>query len=191
MIHRTRCVVAFFAVALLSACTAQGDGPEVSEWTAPAWMTEQAQAKERFVPRLQACLDSKGWNVTVDESAGVLEPFSSEDEMLRASVDIDACLLEQGIDPTRFKSGNSEADLRVMYRQDLDTYECLVAQAVDLEQKPISEEKYVELGLSGENASLSESWLPYLDPAILKMEEADVADLKRICPERWSFGSTS
>ncbi|MFF1530922.1 FtsX-like permease family protein [Cellulomonas sp. NPDC058312] len=71
--------------------------PDAS-WSEPGWMAEQAQRAEQFVVRLQACMDGRGWQLTVDESAGFAEPFASQAEAERAGADRDACLVEQGID---------------------------------------------------------------------------------------------
>jgi hypothetical protein len=154
-------------------------------------MAEQAQAREQFVPTLQACMDGKGWNLTVDESSGIVEPFYSEEEMYRASADKDECLLDQGIDTGQYERLPTEAELRSMYVYDVDTYDCLVAQGVKMEDEPPSVEVYVEQGLNpgGSQQGISESWWPYFDPAILAMSQDEVAQLEQVCPVRWVFAT--
>lgn len=156
-------------------------------------MAEQTQAREQFVPTLQACMDGKGWHITVDEHAGIAEPFYSDEEMDRASSDIDACLLEQGIDMNQVVSdlALTEASLRSMYSYDVDTYECLVAQGVDMQDEPPSVDVYVEQGLNTDDSQqdISQSWWPYFDPAIMAMSQDEVAQLEQVCPVRWVFAT--
>lgn len=67
----------------------------------------------------------------MDDSAGFTEPFTSMDELTRAGADRDACLVAEGIDPSTITPDNlTDADLAVMYDQDLDTYACLVAHDI-------------------------------------------------------------
>lgn len=157
-------------------------------------MSDQALAREQFVPTLQACMDAKGWHVTVDEHAGIAEPFTSQDEAERATADKTACMLEQGIDPAAYETGPTETELRAMYPYDVDTYRCLVAQGVPMEQEPPSIDVYVEQGLpTGDDGARdnSDSWWPYFDPAVLALPQAEVAALEQVCPTRWVFAGAS
>lgn len=193
-IHGSMLNISFAAVVLFSTFTVTAcasDNDSNASWSAPTWMAQQEQAKDQFVARLQACMDAKGWNVTVDESAGIVEPLASESEMQRARQDVRACLTDQGIDPDSVVGTVTEESLREMYTQDLDTYECLLAQGVDMEQKPPSEDQFVEDGLAiqaGEERP--DSWWPYGDPVILTMSAQEVATLKQTCPVRWTFAGT-
>ena len=62
---------------LLSGCSSDAES-SATAWEATAWMADQAQGRESFILRLQACMDAKSWDLTVDESGGFNEPFSSE-----------------------------------------------------------------------------------------------------------------
>lgn len=176
---------------LLSGCSSDAES-SATVWEAPAWMADQAQGRESFISRLQACMDAKSWDLTVDESGGFNEPFSSEEEMMRASDDGQDCLAEQGIDVSALEKPLTEADLSVMYTQDVDTYECLVAQGVEMERTPPGVDLYVEAGLSGQaGAPLPDPWWPYGDQAIMSMPQGEVEQLRQVCPERWVFAGTS
>lgn len=170
---------------ILQGCAPATD--QESAWTAPEWMAEQAQAREEFTVQLQSCISSKGWELTVDESGGFVEGFDSETEMERAKQDSDACLLEQGIDPSTFDT-ITEEELRVMYKYDQDTYECLVAQDVEMERDFPSVDTYVEQGLrAGDSQDDEEVWTPYLDQGVLSLPQEKLAQVQQSCPERWGF----
>ncbi len=156
-------------------------------------MGEQAQQIDAFVATLQSCMDSRGWNLTMDESSGILEPFSSDDEMYRARADSDSCLREQNIDPHQFDSPPTEAQLRTMYRYDVDTYECLAAQGLRMEQQPPSADAYVESALAAANGTDDGggSWWPYFDPAVKSLGRERIAELEIVCPTRWTFATLS
>lgn len=155
-------------------------------------MAEQAQRAEQFVVVLQACMDARGWQLTVDESAGFEEPFTSESELARAGADRDACLVEQGIDTSFVSEPLTTQTLTAMYRYDVDTYECLVVQGVDLERRPPSVDRYVENGLAAQSGEpVGDPWWPYGDPAVLRLGQQEVAELQDVCPERWTFGGLS
>lgn len=156
-------------------------------------MAEQAQQMDAFLPTLQACMDSRGWNLTMDESSGVLEPFSSDDEMYRARADSDSCLREQGIDPHQFDNPLTETQLRTRYGYDVDTYQCLVAQGLRMEQQPPSEDVYVERALASSAGTDdgAASWWPYFDPAVDSLGRERIAELELVCPARWTFADLS
>lgn len=180
-----------FVLALLAAgCTAHPDeASDASAWEEPAWMAEQEQQREQFVATLQACMDSAGWNVTVDGDAGFVEPFSDRDELDRAIADSNTCLAEQGIDPSTYET-LTETELRTMYPYDVDTYECLVAQGIDMQERPPSVDTYVEQGLATLSDDNEETgWWPYGDPALLSITPDEAAALQQACPERWTFAS--
>jgi hypothetical protein len=163
-----------------------------SSWSEPGWMAEQAQRREQFVVRLQACMDGHGWQLTVDGSAGFAEPFASQDEAERAGADRDRCLVEQGVDASFVSQPLTAESLRSMYRYDVDTHACLLAQGVELERRPPSVDRYVEEGLAAQSGEpVDGSWWPYGDPALLTLGRQDVAELQEACPERWTFGAVS
>ena len=191
--HRTpaRCLLAAAALtALTSGCSAPPPAT-AEQWTPPAWMTEQAQAREQFVTTLQACMDARGWSLTVNASGGFEEPFTDQEEGRRAVADSDACLREQGVDPDAFGSAPTESELRATYPYDVDTYECLVAQGVEMAQRPPTEDVYVEQGLGGDSRELAESWSPYLDSAVQALPAERIAELEQVCPARWTFAAMS
>lgn len=173
-------------VALITGCSSKET--EQTSWSAPQWMAEQKQMEEQFVLNLQSCMDSKGWSLTVDSAGGFLEPFSSTDEMERAKVDGDACLNEQGIDPSFLSEPLTDASLRKMYTYDVDTYDCLVAQGIKMQNKPPSEDVYVEQALAAQSGiETPDSWWPYGDEVFTSLNESQVKELKESCPERWTF----
>ncbi|WP_448058951.1 hypothetical protein [Cellulomonas hominis] len=189
---RLRWILLAVAAMSVGSCSAPGQHTTDSPWSAPTWMAEQAQQQEQFVVRLQACMDSKGWNLTAGESAGFAEPFSDSAEMERAGADRDACLGEQGIDPNILAKPLTESTLRTMYAFDVDTHECLVAQGIEMEGAPPTVDRYVEEGLAAQaGVPVDDPWWPYGDPAILGLDEQGVAELKQVCPERWTFASLS
>jgi hypothetical protein len=165
--------------------------PDAS-WSEPGWVAEQAQRAEQFVVRLQACMDGRGWQLTVDESAGFAEPFASQAEAERAGADRDACLVEQGIDTSFVSEPLTAETLRAMYRYDVDTHACLVAQGVELERRPPSVDRYVEEGLAAQAGEpVGDPWWPYGDPALVPLGQQAIAELQEVCPERWTFGGVS
>lgn len=180
-------------------CAGAEAQPEASgQWTAPAWMASQKQEVEQFVDRLQTCMDNKGWNLTMDEFGGMAEPFTSDEELNRAVNDSDACLADLGFDMDVVASTTvTEKQLREDYQRDIDTYQCLVNAGLKM-QDPPTEDVYVENGLSlyndevsAEGADLDQTWLPYLDPAVLSVGEDDLERLRVNCPERWSLASAA
>lgn len=156
-------------------------------------MADHTQRREEFIPRLQACMDGRGWNLTVTESAGFEEPFvSGSSESGRATADRDECLAEQGVDVSVYDNPLTEAHLRTMYAYDLDTYHCLLARGVGLEHEAPSVETYVEEALASQAGESTDGyWWGYLDPVILAMRQSEVAELHLMCPERWVFASLS
>lgn len=182
---------ASLVLALLACgCTSSsGEAPDEGAWEEPSWMAEQEQQREQFVATLQACMDAAGWNVTVDDDAGFVEPFSDSDELDRAVADSNACLAEQGIDVSTYET-LTEAELRTMYPYDVDTYECLQAQGVDMQESPPSIDAYVEQGLATlSDGSVELGWWPYGDPALSSKSQDEIAVLHQVCPERWTFAS--
>lgn len=155
------------------------------EWVEPGWMAEQVQAREQFVLDLQSCMDSKGWDLTVDEYGGSAEPFESAAEAERARDDTDECILDLGYDLTGFDEERTVDDSRARYQQELDVYHCLRHQGVVMEQEPPSEEIFVEQRLSG--GTSEQMWWPYGDPGVLELGTERVAELHQVCPEPWVF----
>lgn len=180
-------------VALLATgCAPSPTSAPAASWAEPGWMAEQAQRAEQFVVRLQACMDGRGWQLTVDESAGFAEPFASQAEAERAGSDRDLCLVEQGVDTSFLSEPLTAESLAAMYRYDVDTHACLVAQGIELERRPPSVDRYVEEGLAAQSGEpVRDRWWPYGDPALVPLEQQELAELQEVCPERWTFGGLS
>lgn len=170
---------------LLGSCSAPA--PEQAQWTEPEWMAEQAQEREQFVLDLQACVTDRGWNVTVDEYAGVVEPFESREEAERYGSDSDDCLTALGQDVSRFDDGPTVEQLREHYQRELDVRDCLVHQGVRMQAEPPAEEQFVEQSLQGVDDGLG--WWAYGDPGVTELGQAEVAQLQQHCPEPWVFAA--
>lgn len=170
-------------LAVLAGCTSapQVDAP----WVEPDWMADQAQQVEQFVLDLQGCVEASGWNVTVDEYAGVDEPFSSQEEAERFRTDADACLLALGHDPSSFDGEPTVADLQRSYEHEVDVHRCLVHQGVEMSEEPPGEDRFVEQRLRP--GSDDEAWWAYGDPAVLALDAAELARVRQSCPEPWVF----
>ncbi|WP_029068048.1 hypothetical protein [Jonesia quinghaiensis] len=149
-------------------------------------MANNAQAEEEFTAKLQACMDAKGWDLTLDSSGGIIEMFTDETEMMRATKDSQACTKDiTGIDPLSIGTSVTEASARENYQFETDVYNCLVAQGVKMSREMPSEEEYVDTALSGETSSAP--WWPYGDQTVLSMSLDEQNKLRQECPERWVF----
>lgn len=179
-------LVFLLPVALLFAACSGTPQTEV-QWTEPEWMAEQAQEREQFVLDLQGCVQAKGWNVTVDEYAGVDEPFSSQEESERFRSDADECITQLGYDLSQFDEEPTVAQLQQWYERETDVYNCLVNEGVEMAVEPPSEEEFIEQWLQSSSDDLA--WWAYGDPTILAMSGAEVAQLQQSCPEPWVFAS--
>lgn len=157
-----------------------------TDWEKPEWMANNAQAEEEFTAKLQACMDAKGWDLTLDSSGGIIEMFTDETEMMRATKDSQACTKDiTGIDPLSIGTSVTEASARENYQFETDVYNCLVAQGVKMSREMPSEEEYVDTALSGETSSAP--WWPYGDQTVLSMSLDEQNKLRQECPERWVF----
>lgn len=180
------CSLVVVAVALLAGCSTveEESSTGVGQFTEPAWFAEQAQEREAYRTQLQACYTSLGWNVTVDLDGGVVESFEKS-EFDRFMIDKKSCHEEMGLSSYLDPVALTADDFGYMYVKDLDTYNCLVNEGYDMAPPP-SKDVYIEQGLtiaSGESAELG--WLPYFDPAVISLSQAENAALKLVCPERW------
>ncbi|GAB3042609.1 hypothetical protein [Sediminivirga luteola] len=169
----------------LSACTAEGT--IAGDWTEPEWMVNQAADRENFVLELQACMDGLGWDREVDEYGGSPDPFFDTEEMSRFDSDKDACLIQMGIDLEAVRSGPTVESLSTRYAQELDVRECLIAQGIEMESEPPSEDEFIEEGLSSDDSG--EAWWAYGDPAVIAAGPERNAELLTVCPEPWVFGA--
>lgn len=178
-----RYVAAMCGLAFLAAgCQSSGPESENQGWEEPGWMAEQADMRERFTVDVQSCMDSKGWELTVDSYGGFAEPFSSPEEREHAASDRNACLEQLGYDISTFDEAPSRDTLSSLYDRYLDTYECLVHEGVEMEQEPPSKEVWIEARLSG-----GEAWTPHLDDGVVLAGEERYAELEQLCPEPWPF----
>ena len=96
-------VLGAVVVVVVGACGQDvADEPPSAEWTPPAWFAEQAQAREEERLGYQRCMDAKGWDRTMMEGGGSVEPFVAEDaddrsEIGRFDEDVEACRVELGL----------------------------------------------------------------------------------------------
>jgi hypothetical protein len=141
-------------------------------------VAEQAAKREEFRTAMQACLDARGWQVTVDLNGGIVEPFTS-DEQSRFTTDYDVCRVLMGYSAEGLPATVDE--LKVNYGQWLDVRDCFVAHGVAM-GPPQSEDAWLDAVQSGS----SDLWLPYTDPALeaLPMDEQEA--LEALCPQPWS-----
>ena len=176
----TIAVVVSLAVAHLglAACSAPVPPAPSPSWTAPPWVAEQAAQREEYRAGLQACLDGKGWRVTVDLNGGIVEPFTS-DEVSRFRTDEESCRVAMGLSAEGTPATTEE--LRTGYRQMLDTRACLVAHGLDMAPPP-SEDAWLDAVQAGTNA-----WHPYDDPSLNALSMAQQDELWALCPQPWLF----
>lgn len=177
----------FIAAALAGCGITTSAGADVDKTL--SWEQDYRNNPEAFVRKLQSCMDGKGWHVTVDENGGFLEAFTSEEELQRAVDDKDQCLVQMGFDDELGATGVlTEKQLRDIYRIDIQTHKCLVKQGLQMAPPP-SEETYVERTIRSMSGEEDFSWYPYLDDSVIQLSEERIAQLKKKCPERWTFGS--
>lgn len=169
---------------LLTACSHDPDQPSEVTWSAPAWMAEQAQHLEEIDESVQACLDRKGWDVPVDEGGITLNGFSDSDEDLVKS-DWQDCLDNT---PLATQPMLTEELLRdTMYPRELDIYECLKFQGIDVDDPP-PVDVYVDDYLADDPnrvpwGAWSGAWLESLgQPGGLTNADLDI--LSKECPQQ-------
>lgn len=178
-----RYVVAVLGIVVMVAgCQSTGTGPEAHDWQEPGWMAEQADMRERFTVDVQSCMDSKGWELTVDSYGGFAERFSSQEEREHAAADRDACLEDLGYDTSMFDEAPGQEALATLYDRYIDTYECLVHEGVEMEREPPAKDVWIEARLSGGGP-----WTPHLDDGVVLAGEERYAELEQLCPEPWPF----
>lgn len=167
---------------LVTGCQATASAPEPTAWEEPAWMAEQAEMREQFTVDVQACMDAKGWELTVDSYGGFAERFDTREELNRASADRNDCVEEAGYSVDFFDDELSREALSTLYDKHTDTYECLLHEGVEMEETPPAKEAWIENMLQGQ-----ESWIPHLDAAVVLAGEQRAAELKELCPAPWPF----
>lgn len=147
-------------------------------WTAPAWFAEQAEERAVFRAQLQACMDGRGWDRTVDEWGGEPRGFSTHEEVDRFMADVDDCSRSLGRD---VGDVDPETALRNRYPMLVDTWECVVHEGYDVPPPP-SEDELVRQYRTTDPGADADAWNPYgdLDPRLMSWEE-----LERTCPLPW------
>lgn len=150
----------------------QGALSAASAWEPPKWLVEETTLRAAVREELQTCMDSKGWNVTMDEWGGAAEPFRSTDELERFSSDRDACVAHTAEVLPRTSVEPSVS----AYERDLVTRRCFEAQGYEMPAPP-TEAQY-EAGAEAD---------PYLDPAVGGLPQSTYEQLRVACPEPWSF----
>jgi len=193
-------VVLTLAVSVLAgACSRDSVEAAAPAYTAPAWFAQQAQDREQARAALQACLDGKGWKVTVNEFGGADEPFSDDAELTRYHADMVDCRASVGLSD----QAPTQQQAEQAYHGMLDTAACLRAQGFQVSDAP-SEQTWVEAFLAassdtataegateaGDGAtSVSDVWEPYGE--LIAAAQDDQSQLERIsatektCPQWW------
>jgi hypothetical protein len=131
-------------------------------------------------------MDSRGWDVGVDEYGGLDTPLSDFPDPQALIDDVARCYAEI---PAKYHVSVDASFLRdVLYGQQVDVYECLLAHGVTPDPPP-PVDVFVETHLSDDPDKASDVWIAwgghwteeyFLDPS---HSEADFAILERECPQ--------
>lgn len=154
-------------------------GGSTDEWTAPAWFAEQAEQREAFRTSLQACVDARGWEVTVDEWGGGDQGFTEKAELDRFVADVDDCSRSLG---RHVGVVDSETTTRNLYPMLVDTWECVVHLGYDVPPPPSEDELVRQYETDGASGPI---WTPYGDLMERAGAVADSAELEATCPQPW------
>ncbi len=178
------------ALLVLTACDSDGDAAP-SEWQPPAWFAEQARQREEVKQILQDCVTAKGWDYQVDEYGGSevnLATLPDKGEQFIA--DINTCYADI---PESYVVVVDEAYIHdVLYPQEVDVYDCLVAQGITPEPPPpvdVWVEDYLAMD-SGDTAA--EVWLPWgsswVDDFVGDGSHTydDLVALELVCPQPYT-----
>jgi hypothetical protein len=174
----------------LVGCSADAPVDDVDTWVAPAWFAEQAQEREEYQVALQACLDGKGWDLTVNRDGGVDEALTDAD-MARLPADVDGCRLSMGL-PAE-PPAPTEEELRDHYAKLLDVRECLVAQGIAMapaqsQDAWLDAEARASAATTDEERAAVDLWHPYDDDEIAALPGDRQEELFGLCPQPWSAG---
>ena len=174
-------LVACAAVAL-SGCAGAGVDAGAVPFERPGWMADQDQRQAEHREALQGCVAGKGWNVTVDQFGGVVEPFDDAD-FPRWESDRDACRAEMGLGTSPTSLSRDRAEL--VYERQVDTWRCVLDAGHDVPAPP-SREAFVEeiTGAGGEDGAGVTVWGPYGDLPV-RLSAAEMNALADTCPEPW------
>lgn len=149
------------------------------EWTAPAWFAEQAEQRAAFRDSLQACVDARGWAITVDEWGGGDHGFTDEAEMDRFVADVDDCSRSLG---RHVGDVDSETATRNYYPMAVDTWKCLIHEGYDVPPPPSEDELVRQYETAGSSGPV---WTPYGDLMDSPSAVPDWAELEATCPQPW------
>lgn len=166
--------IAFAAVAVtgLPQWTSEPVPAASSTWEPPAWLSQETALREAVRQELQTCMDTKGWEVTMDESGGAAEPFDSQERLDSFGRDRDDCLVHVAEVVPR----TEEVPAVSAYERDLVTRQCVEAQGYEVDAAP--SEAQDQRGATAD---------PYDDPALRGLSQRAFDQLRATCPERWSF----
>ncbi|WP_231583614.1 hypothetical protein [Cellulomonas sp. A375-1] len=178
----------------LGACAQDvaNEPPDV-EWTAPAWFAEQAQAREEERLGYQRCMDAKGWDRTMMEGGGSVEPFVAEDaddrsEIGRFDEDVEACRVELGLPEPHEMTAD---ELAVQYDAELDIARCLEHLGFEISEPP-SRQAWIDrmLAANHDPSTAGDLWAPHNELA--ERAVAGEQDIERRldeaqaqCPQYW------
>jgi hypothetical protein len=154
-------------------------GGSTDEWTAPAWFAEQAEQREAFRTSLQACVDARGWEITIDEWGGGDHGFTEKSELDRFVADVDDCSRSLGrhvgdVDP--------DTTTRNFYPLLVDTWECVVHLGYDVPPPPSEDELVRQYETDGSSGPI---WTPYGELMERLGTAPDREELEVTCPQPW------
>ena len=132
-----------------------GESPD--EWTAPAWFAEQAAQRAAFRDSLQACVDARGWAITVDEWGGGDHPSPRRRRWTGSSRT--STTAREASDVTS-RNVDSETNTRNLYPMLVDTWECVVHLGYDVPPPPSEDELVRQYETDGPSEPI---WTPYGD----------------------------
>jgi hypothetical protein len=151
-------------------------------WTDPVWVAEQAAEREEYRAEMQSCLDGMGWHVTVNLDGGIVEPFTSDEELQRNVADMETCRVSMGLPGKRLPATLDE--LKTIYTQLLDVRNCLIAHGVAMGPAQ-SEDAWLD-AIQSDGAD--DYWHPYSDPGLEALSMDKQQALEALCPQPWSRG---
>ena len=149
------------------------------EWIAPAWFAEQAEQREAFRTSLQACVDARGWEITVDEWGGGDHGFTDESELDRFVADVDDCSRSLG---RHVGDVDSETTTRRFYPMLVDTWECVGHLGYDVPPPPSEDELVRQYETDGSSEPV---WTPYGELMDSPSAVPNSAELEATCPQPW------
>lgn len=177
-------VFGVLAVSVMSGCTTRGGGDAQVEWKAPAWFAGQARQRDEVASILQDCVSRSGWDLTVNEYGGIEENLADFPDPQAPVAIVQSCYAEI---PEKYNVTVDQTYLHdVLYPQQVDTYDCLVAHGVEPDPPP-AVDIFVEAHLS--TAEGGDPWIAWGGDWTTEYTqggahtEADLAELEIECPQ--------